>query len=740
MFFRLGLLSYRFRYVVVLVWAAVAAVGIAFGPSLPGELTAGGWDDSASQSSRALALLREDLGWPRGTLDMVFEDAPQRFQTAEVRQRLADAAARAKAIPGVSSVQPADGAPQAPYLSDDGRVMRIAVEMNVDADKITDKVPAFRDIARSVGTHQAVVTGTAPVYYDFQVQSENDLREAEVLTFPLALIALVIFFGSIAAALLPLVVAGAAVAVTTGIVYFVAQQTTLNVYVLNTATMLGLAVAIDYSLLIATRFREELRSLPVPYAIARTAATAGRAVLFSGITVLIGVSGLLFFRFPGITSVGVGGAIVVLFAVLASLTLLPAVLGILGPRIEFGRVFRRGREGGMWRRLATNVMKRPWLFIVAVTAVIVLLALPTAHIALGFPSADALPPNIESRVGLRLIQDHFGVHEGDDVVVAVTGTDLRSRDSLGKIDALTKALAADPRVSKVTSATDLVPGASLDQLAALYAKELSPQAQQAVNANPALKQARDRFIGDGTAAMIVTPANAALSDPTRALVRDIRGGAIAIPDGLQLHVGGITAAEFDFVDIVYAIFPFVIGGIVLATIVILFITLNSVFLPLKAVIMNGGSVLAAYGVLTLVFQDGALQGLFGIVPRDHIEAMLPILIFCVLFGVSMDYEVFLLTRMREYWDRTGDNTVAVATGLERTGRVVTSAAFVFVIVVASFSRADIVTIKAMGVALGSAVFLDATIIRALLVPATMRVLGRWNWWSPLRRTIGQIEH
>jgi len=209
---------------------------------------------------------------------------------------------------------------------------------------------------------------------------------------------------------------------------------------------------------------------------------------------------------------------------------------------------------------------------------------------------------------------------------------------------------------------------------------------------------------------------------------------------MQFLVGGITAAEFDFVDSVYGRFPLVIGGVVLATLVILFLSLNSVFLPLKAVVMNGASVLAAYGVLTLVFQDGFLAGPLGVTPRDHLEATLPILIFCVLFGVSMDYEVFLLTRMREFWDHLHDNTAAVANGLERTGRVVTSAALVFVVVVGSFARADIVTIKALGVALGTAIFLDATIIRALLVPATMRVLGRWNWWSPFRRTVGPIEH
>ena len=739
MFFRLGLFSFRFRWLVVAVWAVVALAGLTFGPALPGLLTAGGWDDPHSESSRALAVLRNDLGWPRGVVTLVFEDEPERLRSSEVQQRLADVATRLRALEGVPGVQPTDGQPVRPYLSDDGRAFRLNVELNAEPDAITDRVPRFREIAASAGTRHAVVTGTAAVYYDYQVQSESDLRAAEVVTFPLALIALVIFFGSIPAAVLPLLVAAAAVAVTTAAVYVIASQTTVSVYVFNTATMLGLAVAIDYCLLVVTRFREELRTLPVPYAIARTSATAGRAVLFSGMTVLAGVSGLLFFAFPGISSIGIGGAIVVAVAILASITLLPAVLSILGPAVDRGRIIRIRGRGGMWHAVATTVMRRPFLFIVAVTLVVAALAYPATHIELGFPSAEALPAGVESRVGLRIIQDHFGTHEGDDVLIAVRGDDLRSAAGLAKIDAFTRALAADPRVARVASPTNLVPGATLEQLAALYAKDPGPAAELVIHSNPLLAQARERWIGDATAAIDVSPQNAGLSNPTRDLVRDLRSGALDT-GGLSVLVGGITAAEFDFVSSVYGRFPSVIAGVIAATIVILFLSLNSVVLPLKAVIMNGASVLAAYGVLTLVFQDGVLARPLGVIPRDHLEATLPILIFCVLFGVSMDYEVFLLTRMREFWDRLRDNTGAVAGGLERTGRVVTSAALVFVVVVGSFARADIVTIKALGIALATAIFLDATIIRALLVPATMRVLGRWNWWSPIRRGVARVEH
>jgi RND superfamily putative drug exporter len=733
LFYALGMFAHRFRWLVVAAWILAAGVGVVFGPALPGMLTAGGWDDPNSESSRAITTLREDLGWPRGIVTLVFEDEPARIESEAMAARFADVARRARDVQGVSAVFPSDGRPRPPYLSADGRAFRINVELTADPDAITDRIPRFREIARDTGAARSAVTGTAAVYYDFQIQSEHDLREAEIVTFPLALVALLIFFGSVAAAMLPLLVAAAAVAATTGVIYAIAQATTLSVYVLNTATMLGLAVAIDYCLLIVSRFREELRTLPVAYAVARASATAGRSVLFSGLTVLIGLSGLLFFGFPGITSVGVGGAVVVGFAVIASITLLPAVLSILGPRVDFARVIRFRTRGGMWHAIATVVMRRPALFIVAVTAIVVALAAPATHLRLGFPSAEALPEDIESRVGLAILRDRFGTREGDDIVIAVRGVALRDRAGLEALEAMTRSLAADPRVANVTSATTLVPGASLDQYVLLYEKEPGPAAQAVLHGNELLAQARERYIGDRTAAVLVTPDEGALTAQTRALVRDIRAGDVVDHGGLEFLVGGLTAAEFDFVDNVYGRFPLVIVGIVVATVLILFALLDSVFLPLKAVVMNGASVLAAYGVLTLVFQDGFLAGPLAVTPREYLEATLPILIFCVLFGVSMDYEVFLLSRMREFWDASKDNTAAVAHGLERTGRVVTSAALVFCVVVGSFARADIVTIKAIGIALATAIFLDATIIRALLVPATMRVLGRWNWWSPLRR-------
>ncbi len=735
MFFRLGLFMHRVRWLVVFVWAIVAVAGLAFGPALPPLLTAGGWDDPASESSRAIDTLRRDLGWPRGIVVLVFEDEPERLRSPELAARFADLAARARDVDGVSRVVPPDGRPAPPFLSEDGRAFRIDVEMRSDPDVITDRIPRFRELASSVGAKRAAVTGTAAVYYDFQIQSEHDLRDAEVVTFPLALLALLLFFGSVAAAALPLAVAASAVAVTTAVVFALAHATTLSVYVLNTATMLGLAVAIDYSLLVVTRFREEAQELSVRMAVARASATAGRAVAFSGLTVFIGLSGLLFFGFPGIVSVGIGGAVVVLFAVLASITLLPAILSILGPRIEFLRILRLRTRGGMWHAIATAVMRRPLVFIVAVLALMLSLALPTTHLQLGFPSADALPATIESRLGLDVLREHFGQREGDDVVIALRGEDPARRDSLARIAAFTGALRDDPRVQRVMSPVDLAPGLSLDQYAAIYAPAPAPAVQAILRGNPALGEARERWLKDGTAAILVTLRSGALTDEARSLVRAIRERRVFEP-GVEMLVGGITAAEFDFNGSVYGRFPLVIAGIVAATIVILFFLLESVVLPLKAVAMNVISVLAAYGVLTLVFQDGVLAEPLSVVPRDHLEATLPIFIFCILFGVSMDYEVFLLSRIREFWDETRDNTAAVAMGLERTGRVVTSAALVFVVVVGSFARADIVTIKAIGIAQAVAVFLDATIIRALLVPATMRVLGDLNWWSPLRRSHG----
>ena len=564
--------------------------------------------------------------------------------------------------------------------------------------------------------------------------TERDLRRAELIAFPFALAALLFVFGSVVAAAVPLFVGGVTVALVLGGIYGLTFLTDLSIFSLNVASLLGLGLAIDYSLFIVNRFREELALRDLPEAVAHTTATAGRAVFFSGLTVLIGLSGLGFFEFLFMRSVGIAGMLVVLVAVSASLTLLPAVLGILGRRIDALRVLRRGAETGrFWYTITDFVMQRPGRVALPVVALLILLALPFRNVELSSPDATILPTSTASRQALESFRRAFGDGELAPLVIAVeTDRPVNDPQILASLYDLTRQLAADPRVTKVTSLVTIDPRISLAQYQLLYADpEQIP--------DPLLQQAYRELAGDRLTALYVYTDALPASERAKALLRDIR--ALDPGPGLRLWVNGGTAEIVDIVDRMYRAFPLAALTVILATYIVLFLLLRSVFLPFKAIILNVASLTASYGALVFVFQEGNFSSLLGFTPLGFTEASLPIVMFCILFGVSMDYEVFLLSRMREAWDQTQDNRTAVATGLARSGRIITGAALILVVVAAAFVTADVVLIKALGLGIALAIALDASIVRTLLVPATMRLLGQWNWWVPRRlaRTLDTVR-
>jgi RND superfamily putative drug exporter len=515
--------------------------------------------------------------------------------------------------------------------------------------------------------------------------------------------------------------------------------------VLNLATLLGLGLGVDYSLLMTSRFREELAARGwqregVEDAVGATARTAGRAVFFSGLTVLLGLLGLVLFGFMILRSVGIAGAIVVALAVAAAMTLLPAVLAIVGVNLERLRVRRvspRPAAEGLWSRLAWWVMRRPVAVLVPTLAVLLVLGTPFLHVRFNAPDARILPESAPSRAAFDRLAEEFGPGPFAPIVLAIrTPGDATDPANLAALYDYSRRLAADPRIERVDSLVDIDPRLTLEQYALLYRPTGGPP---------------DRYVGevlnattrgDLTAFTILTPygPNETIA---RALVGDLRAdaGSLAPPPGAEVLVGGGAADVEDVVTGIGAEFPRSAIFILVSTYLVLLLLLRSAVLPLKALAMNTLSIVASFGALVWIFQDGNLSMLFGTRPLGFVETTQPVILFCVLFGLSMDYEVFLLTRMRETWQATGDNPTAVATGLERSGRIVTSAALIVIVVAGSFAFADIVLIKALGVGIAIAVALDATIVRALLVPATMRLLGRWNWWLPdvVARRLPQIE-
>jgi RND superfamily putative drug exporter len=734
-FARLGRFCGRRRWWIVASWLVILAVATPLAPNVVGKLRAGGFILDDLESARAKALLQVKLDLPPSALVIVFHSDTTRAGTPAFETAAALAVRDVAQAPFVVSVFSHTLAPR--QVSVDGRTAYDIVFLSSPPD---DSPAALPGIAARLGHPPGLdvqLAGGPAFYGDVQSVSESDLRRSELISLPLAAIALLIVFGSVVAAAVPLVVGGAAVVVALAAIFLIASVTPMSIFVLNLATLLGLGLGVDYSLLMTSRFREELAARPagdpdrVASAVEATVATAGRAVFFSGLTVLLGLAGLVLFEFMILRSVGIAGAIVVFLAAVSALTLLPALLMIVGTRIDalaIRRTTPRDDPNGPWARLARRVMAHPVAVLVPTLAVLLILGSPFLHVRFNAPDSTILPPSVPSRAAFDRLADAFGEGEFAPITLAIrtTGT-ATSPSNVASLYDYSRRLAADPRVVRVNGLVDVDPRLRLDQYQLLYADPNGP---------------RDRFVAtalaattkdDLTAFTIFTPFGPN-RDEGRALVRDLRSGAgpLAAPAGMQVLVGGGAADVSDVVGRVAADFPRTALFIVVTTYIVLFLLLRSVVLPAKALVMNTLSIVASFGALVWIFQDGNLSALLGFQPLGFVETTQPVILFCVLFGLSMDYEVFLLTRMKEVWDRTGDNQEAVARGLERSGRIVTSAALIVVVVAGSFAFADIVLIKALGLGMALAVALDATVVRALLVPATMRLLGHWNWWLPGR--------
>jgi RND superfamily putative drug exporter len=768
-FERLGRLIHRRRWWVVGAWAAVLLLAVPFAPQVGGALRPGGFNLDDLESARARTLLQDQLGVPPSAVVVVLEATGSDLAGSPAFEAAArQATVGLRAVPHVTGVASHLLDPR--QVSADRRTAYDIVFLDLSPDDSPTALGPLEAAVRHPGGISVALAGGSTFYRDVQLVSESDLRRSEIVSLPLAGLALLLVFGSIVAAGVPLAVGGATVVLALAIVFGIASLTPMSIFVLNLATLLGLGLGVDYSLLMTSRFREELaarglgrtsasrepaRRVPVGQqtvaarrdtgdpledAIAATVATAGRAVFFSGLTVLLGLLGLVLFEFMILRSVGIAGAVVVGVAVTAAMTLLPAILSILGPRLDALAVRRVGvgeHGQGRWARLAHAVMRRPVAVLVPTLAVLLLLGSPFLQVHFNAPDATILPPSVPSRAAFDRLTEQFG--EGAFAPLALAIRTTGPATDPANIRALydySRRLAADPRISRVDSLVDVDPRLRLDQYLLLYADPAGPPDRFVQTA----LQATTR--GSVTAFTLTTPYGPN-RDEARALVADLRsrGGPLAPPAGMTVLVGGGAADVTDVVSRIGADFPRTALFIVVTTYLVLFMLLRSVILPAKALVMNSLSILASFGALVWIFQEGNLSAVLGFQPLGFVETSQPVILFCVLFGLSMEYEVFLLTRMKEAWDRTGDNTEAVATGLERSGRIVTSAALIVVLVAGSFAFADIVLIKALGLGMAIAVALDATVVRALLVPATMRLLGRWNWWLPawMRRfVIGRL--
>lgn len=729
-----GRFIYRVRWIVVALWLVMLVASVPFAARITSVLTGGGYSFTGSESAQAGNVISAALHRPASQLLVVFQSPDTPVTDASYQSEIQSLTSAAENYPNVIDVAQ-------PQIGKDGRTALVTLSFNEGSSDLQHQLNDFRKIVPQTGPAKAYVTGDPAVYDEFTTITQRDTEVAEAAALPIALVVLIVVFGTLLAALTPLLLAIVAVPVALAVIYFIALHSETSVFVTNVASIVGLGISIDYSLFMVRRFREELAlGRPVRDAVGWTVATAGEAILFSGLTVMIGFFGLMLIGIQFMTSFGLGGAVVVGCAVLAALTMLPALLSVLGPRVNalrlpfFGRHVMTTREDaerhGFWHAWAMGVMRRPVLIVLAVGVLLVALGWPIFSLNIGTPAAASLPSGSEAKQGLDIVTRQFpGANENPVLIVAQTpdGSSILTADNLAKVENLSDWLAAQDHITGVTSLTRLpaapgqtaIPEQQLTQLYATGAYARSPELAQVVRATTS---------GDTT--VITASTNAPLdSAEGKALIDHLRAHK-SEGEGLTVLVGGFQAVSLDFNRYLYDNFPKAILFILAATFVLLLIMFRSLLLPLKAILMNVLSVSAAYGVLIYVFQWGHGSSLLGFTSDGFLDSTIPILLFCILFGLSMDYEVFLLSRIREEWLRLGNNRAAVARGLERTGGVITNAALLFVIVTVAFTFTRIVTTKEIGLGMTVAVLVDATIIRSLLVPATMRLLGRWNWWLP----------
>ena len=726
-----GRIVYRGRWA-VLAGSAVLLGLCVFALTGGGSLTNGSPSSNSLEAFRAQRLIDQQLvsGQPSGTSFLLIFGSRRLSATApEFRSGVESALAPIQSDSRVTAVETPYNASSPrvaqAFISKDGHEALVKVELKHSGNQAASDFTALRGEVRS-GDPTVTATGQVPVNDAFNTTLESDLRRAEYVSLPLALVLLLLIFGSAVAAGLPLGVGVLSIVAGLAGTFLLARSTDVSQYALNVVTLIGLGVAIDYSLFVVNRFRDEMATgASREDAVARTVATAGRAITFSGLTVVIGLSAMLFYQGTFLASMGAAGAMAVGAAVFYGLTFLPALLAVLGPRVNrlaLPLVNRRAAAGrGFWAATAGWVMRRPALALVPSLALLLLMGSPFLHLRLANGGIDQLPTRVEARQGYdNLVRSFPGQDQTDfSVVLSYTDGAPLTPDRIGQQYDLSRRLAAIPGVLRVDSIYSADPSLTRADYQRLYASTSQlPQAQ---------RQALSQQVGRSVVLMTAVSNQPSSSDGARDILRAIR--AQDAGGGGTILVTGDTAFDVDDVNYILARTPVAVGFVILVTLLVLFLLTGSVVLPLKAVVLNLVSISASFGALVWIFQDGHLASQLGFTPQS-IDPTTPVILFAIVFGMSMDYEVLLVSRIHEEYLRTGDNRRAVALGLQRTGRLITGAAAIMVAVFLAFGLAEVVLIKAIGIGLAIAVAIDATLVRVLIVPALMRILGDYNWWAP----------
>ena len=755
---RWGRAVHRFRWAIIVIWILVIAAAGALSIRYSDVLSGGGWDIPHSDSLKVKQALAERFdGRSATSLILVYRDGVRATSSPAFTDGLRDAVdfvGKEEGVVGIYSLLDAADALKPGMIGADGHTTYAFVNMDIEEDYAINRMPHVqRELSEFTSGRgvEAYLIGASALWGDAAVYSQEGLAKAEMIVFPLIFLILLIVFRSLTATVTPIIVTVAAVIAGLGVIYYIGSHIEISVFVTNSALMLGMGVGIDYSLFMVNRFRLELDADPdVNRAMAVAMRTSGHTVLFSGITVLAAMTALFVVELPAVKAIAFGAVTVVVFAVLATLTLLPAVLVMLGKRINKGRIrlpgfMRRSAESdSFWRRLAGTMMRRPLLFLGVSVVLMGFFALPIGGMKLNTNEVDILPAVSPARIGFEMYEQAFRTEgtssntlivrpnagEGGD---AGAGSDAERKqavrpETLAYFAKLQAELTELDGVRRTTSVLSFLPGMEPAQAAAF------------LNSDPAgwppgLQPMMDRYISrDGQdLVMDIQFATEGASEESMRLADRIRDEIVPAskpPASLSITLGGETVQAMEMNQAIYDAFLPTLLIMLGLIFLILLITFRSVLLPLKAILMNLLSVGATFGIVTWVFADGHGIELFGAAASGYISNFIPLLMLALLFGLSTDYEVFLVSRIREHYEETGDNEESVAVGLEATGPLITGAAFLMIAVFTGFAFSSMLPIQTLGFGMAVAILLDASLVRMIIVPAAMKLLGNWNWWLP----------
>lgn len=718
LFWYWGLKMYQLRWIVSIFWILLFILSSFFALKLPDRLKDSGMTPKGSQSDIGLTLMQNQLGMPLSTINIIYTSPNLDLTSEKEKSVILQSLNKVKRLDYVKSVH----INMTPRLTTRKGIQSVVVELNL---KASDALKHFSEIRRLISSPFGMnmyVDGETATLNDIQQATKHDMAHSEKIGIPIALVVLLFIFGTVGAALLPLIIGIMSVSLTLGITYFLTGYYSLSNFLPNIVMMLGLAIGVDYALFLVSRFREELkRHNTVKEAIAMATQTAGKSLFFSGFAVLIGMLGMLFIKLSIIYSLCLGGIIVVLNAVLLSSTLLPALLSIFGHHINsfkvFPRIQKKMESSRLWEQIASRVMNRPVILSIIIITLLLSLMLPITRMKLGVPTAEVLPPTYESRMGVEILKQNYDQRKLNPIQIIV-----KSKENFNQLTTIQNLYDYEKKLRNIPGVMEV--RSYLDVFGKKSPKEIAQLLKENRNQETVISQnlARRQYM-----LLTVNPRFDPGSAAATSLVNKLREVSM---NKLESHISGQAALRADILNRIYTGLPLMMIFIIAVTYFILFSVFQSVLIPLKAILMNVLSLGASLGIVVIVFQYGWFAGDLRITSTGYVSVVMPVTIFCIVFGISMDYEVFLISRIKEEYDLTGDNEKSTAMGLQKTGGLISSAAFILMVVVGSFIFTSIEITKALGVGLFCAIFIDATFIRIIVVPALMKLLGPANWWAP----------